>query len=488
MAGPKARIVEHGLCVPLARPLSAAQRAALRVHARNLLAWQRSLTGWPKAIAAPDATPFVTIYAGGVLRGCFGSFEGNPGERVTRAFLRAVEDSRYGTIQAAERDGLVMVVSYVRSIRPLDPETAPHEIAVGQEGIGMTKAGRAPAILLPSVARDRRAGPADMLALLAKKCGVPDWRDARLFAVTTDEVVVRPGDRNDHRAPADPRTEAAAWLARLVGEDGAIAFAVDARRRQLLATGPMHHGRAASVVRALREHGGYGPVVERAARWLEERIRSGIEGKPVEGWPQDRAMVGGTLALAAMASLSVDTALREAARSQALRRSAWHAAQVVAALGRDAPEWLWRSCVSDLAGRPWAPWTLVAARARGDADVVESASRAVVDSLRESAPHAGGCGVVEVPETAVTALAVEALEGLPDPAARRAVDRGRAFLRERQLVVPHVPAELDTDLASGAFAASPVVVDLLRCDVVGHAFSALGRDRAHWRPRRARSA
>jgi hypothetical protein len=322
-----------------------------------------------------------------------------------------------------------------------------------------------------------------MLNLLAKKCGAQDWRDARLFAVTTDEVVVRPGDERGVRAPSDRRSEAAAWLARLVGADGAVAFAVDARRRVLLATGPMHHGRAASVVRALREHGDYGPIVEKAARWLEGRIQEGIEGKRVEGWPTDLAMVGGTLALASMAGIRVDAALREVAAAQALRRSAWHAAQVVGALGREAPESLWQSCVSHLSVQPWAPWTLLAARARRDASVIESASRAVIASLRETTPHAGGCGVAEVPETAVTALAVEALEGLPDPAARRAVRRGCAFLRERQLLAPHIPAELDPDLASGAFAASPVVVDLLRCDVAGHAFSALGGNRAKWRPR-----
>jgi hypothetical protein len=124
---------------------------------------------------------------------------------------------------------------------------------------------------------------------------------------------------------------------------------------------------------------------------------------------------------------------------------------------------------------------LLAARAREDAKVIEATARAVIESLRREPPHLGGCGTAEVPETAVTALAVEALEGLPDRAARDAVERGRAFLIDRQLVAPHVPAELDTDLASGAFAASPVVVDLLRCDVAGHAFSALEGDRARWR-------
>ena len=59
----------------------------------------RSIDG-PQPRAAPDATPFVSLYARGMLRGCFGSDEGRPHERVTRAFLRALDDVRYGGIRA----------------------------------------------------------------------------------------------------------------------------------------------------------------------------------------------------------------------------------------------------------------------------------------------------------------------------------------------------------------------------------------------------
>jgi len=167
-----------------------------------------------------------------------------------------------------------------------------------------------------------------------------------------------------------------------------------------------------------------------------------------------------------------------------VHRSAWHAAQVAAALGREAPDTLWQACVAHLGATPWAPWTLLAARARGDAAVVEATAGPVVSSLRESAPHEGGCGVAEVPETAVTALAVEALQGLPGGDVGRATKRGRSFLRARQLLPGAIPGELDPDISAGAFVASPVVVDLLRCDVAGHAFSALGDERGAWpRPR-----
>ena len=85
----------------------------------------------------------------------------------------------------------------------------------------------------------------------------------------------------------------------------------------------------------------------------------------------------------------------------------------------------------------------------------------------------GGCGATEIPETALTALVVEALEGTRSADARAAVARARRFLRRCQLLPESVPASLDPDLATGAFPASPVAVDFLRCDVTAHAVLAL---------------
>jgi hypothetical protein len=415
-----------------------------------------------------------------VLRGCFGSHEGAPGERLTRAFLRALEDSRYGTVRPAERGRLAVAVSYVATIRPIDAGRVEDQLAAGPEGLGVTMEGRAPVVLLPSVCRDQRAGPRELLAILGKKCGVSDWRNANLFAVATQDIVVRSGEDSPHATRADRRAEAAAWIASLIDRDGAIAFAVDARTRRRLSTGRMHHGRSASVVKALREHGGHEAAARGARAWLGEQIRKGVSGRHVDGWPDDVAMVAGTLALAQMGGVDVHQELGEAARAEDLRRSPWHAAQVVAALGREAPELLWRACLDHLAKEPWAPWTLFAARARGEGSVTERTSRAVAASIRAEAPYKGGCGASGVPETAVTALAIEALDGLPDMDARHAVRRGRAFLRGLQLVGDRIPPALDADLARGGFAASPVVVDLLRCDVAGHAFSALGKLSADW--------
>jgi hypothetical protein len=126
--------------------------------------------------------------------------------------------------------------------------------------------------------------------------------------------------------------------------------------------------------------------------------------------------------------------------------------------------------VRDLDVRAWAPWTAIAARARGDAAVLARCAPALVASIRDRAPHAGGCSARPVPETALTAVTVEALA--PLAAARASVRRARAFLRAWQ--IPDEPAApLLPEIAAGAFPASPVV-ELLRVDITAHAMLALG--------------
>jgi AMMECR1 domain-containing protein len=438
------------------------------------MTWQRTLRRWPAIVGAPDATPFVTIYADGVLRGCFGWHEGEPGERLARAFLRALEDSRYGMVRSTERGRLAVVVSYVRSTRVVVPERIEAQVEDGNEGIAVIKKGRPPVVLLPHVARDLRVDARELLARLARKAGLADWDGCTLFALRTEDIVVRSGEPAAQEDARDCRTMAAAWLAGLVGSDGAVAFAVDARKRQRLATGPMHHGRAAVAVRALQERGSHPRVTRRARAWLDSEIAKAMRGHSVEGWPGEPAMIAGTLALAQMAGIDRRRELAEVATSAALHASPWHGAQVVAALGRHAPESLWRMCVNDLAVRSWAPWTVLAARARDDAEITYRASRPLCASIRAAAPHAGGCGTTKVPETALTALVVEALDGLRDADARATVERARRFLRGAQLVRGSIPAPLDPDLANGAFFSSPVFIDYLRCDVAGHALLAMG--------------
>jgi hypothetical protein len=235
--------------------------------------------------------------------------------------------------------------------------------------------------------------------------------------------------------------------------------------------GEMHHGRAAVVVQALAAHGGRKALVARAKRRLEHDIHRGLGGGAVDGWPENPELVAGTLALATLAGVPLRSELAAYIQAGLAPNGAWHGAQVVAALGADAPSSLWSACVADLDRRPFAPWTLLAADARNDRAVRSKAARGVADAIRKDAPYRGGASVTPMPETAVTALAVESLARHEAPWAREAVARGRAFLTAMQLLERRVTAGLDPS-SYGAFSASPSV-DLLRCDISAHALLAI---------------
>ncbi|HEY2365284.1 MAG TPA: hypothetical protein VGH87_02820, partial [Polyangiaceae bacterium] len=59
----------------LGRPLARAERAAVAKALRGLLAWQIDLRVFPRLRKLPRASPYVSLYANGTLRGCFGSSE-----------------------------------------------------------------------------------------------------------------------------------------------------------------------------------------------------------------------------------------------------------------------------------------------------------------------------------------------------------------------------------------------------------------------------
>jgi AMMECR1 domain-containing protein len=438
-----------------------------------MLQFQHRLSPFHLPRRAPDATPFVSLYAGGRLCGCYGSDEGPPAERVARAFLRAAHDGRFPGVPAAEREALVGQVSYPSRPRRIDPETAAEEIEVGTHGIAFVRDRRPPVLLLPHVARDHRAGARELLGVLARKAGIAegDFAGGALYRFETQDVVVRTNDRAPRGGEA-PESAAAAWLAALVDADGSVTFAVDPRSRRRVPVGEMHHGRAAVLVQALAAHGAHSGVVGRARRRLSSDVQRALEGATVPGWPEDPERTAGTVALAVLAGVPLESELLALVRARPVRRSAWHAGQVVAALGARAPADVWTACVADLDAHPFAPWTLMAATARGDTAVRDRAARALEDSIRVAGPHRGGVSITPVPEVALTAVAVEALARVGAAAARSAARRGRSFLASMQLVEPRLYAALDPALARGAFPASPVV-DLLRCDVTAHALLAM---------------
>ena len=459
----------------LKRELGTRERTAIRTYVRGLLRWNATLDTWPRPAPVPDATPFVALYVGGALRGCYGADEGPPAERLARAFVLAAGDARFGGARREERARTAAQVAYLHGARRVDAARVERELEVGREGIALVDANGRAIVLLPSVARDGRLDVDGFVRTMAEKAKLPraQWGGAGVFLFRTEEVPVRrEGEARGRkgRSERDVLDAAAAHLASLVDARGDVTFAMDPRSGKRTARGEMHHGRVAVAIRALGEHGEHARVTARARARIAADVRRALAGGRVDAWPSRPDVVAGTLALVAMGGVDVRRDLRAWVETHAseLAASPWHAAQSVAALGREAPASLWEACARDLSVHPWSPWTAIAARARGDEAVLGRCIPPLVDSIRRDPPHAGGCGVRPVPETALTAVTVEALA--PVVAASAAVRRARAFLRAWQ-VPDDVPAALVHE-AAGAFPASPVV-ESLRVDITAHAMLAL---------------
>jgi hypothetical protein len=231
-------------------------------------------------------------------------------------------------------------------------------------------------------------------------------------------------------------------------------------------------------VQALRLHGGEIAAQERASRWLEDTLRRGLAQDPIDHWPEHPAQLGGTLALACFAGLGLAEAAEAFARRhlQELALHPWHAAQLVAALGARAPQELWAACAADLERSRFPAWTAIAARAVDDRGSLARAEEVLIRSIRSSPPHQGGVSIASIPETALTALGLEALleprsSKAKGPAAS-AVQRAAGFLRRAQLLPGQLAGPLDPELSTGAFVATPTF-DILRSDITAHALIAL---------------
>lgn len=458
----------------LKHSMGQSSRANVASVSRLLLAWQRRLERWPRVPSVPDATPFVTLYAGGRLAGCVGSSEGTPSERLARAFIGALEDGRYGGVQAKERENLTACVSYLQAPTRRSLAEIEREFELGTQGLAGVVSGRKPALLLPSVAADEGADTVALLHILALKLGVTpaELKQATLYTFEADTVVARTTRPRSRKGSPDAIEAAAGWLAAQVDPRGQIRFALDARARTEHMHGEFLHGRAAVVVQALAAHGGYPRELSRARGWLRAEVRAALSGRKTPDWPEDRARAAGSVALAVLGGVDLMEDLVQLAAAEPLKRNPWHAAQVVAALGLRAPLSLWEACVTNLRDQPWAPWTGLAAHALGDTKVANRVTGVLAASIRKVAPHRGAANVTHIPEIALTAVAVEALAPSRSSAARAATARATSFLRSVQFLGERVPAPLDPAMAHGAFPLS-VIVDGLRSDVVAHVLLAL---------------
>ena len=319
----------------LARPLSEEQRAEVSRGLRDLLRFQSTLARWRPVGHAPDATPFVSLYAKWAPLRLPGQRRGESlraiGESIS---LRALHDGRFAPVSPAERGALAAQVSYALRPSLLNPESAAAELEIGTHGVAIVRDRLPGVMILPHVARDERLGPRELLGALLRKARVADeaLSEGGLYAFDAEDVVV-------HEAGPRPRSRAvgaeaaAAWLASLVDDEGAITFAIDPRTRRRVAHGEMHHGRAAVVVQALAAHGRRPALVARAKRRLERDVRAALAGAAVSGWTANPELIAGTMALAILAGIALDRELVEFIKTRHMPRSAWHGAQVVAALG-----------------------------------------------------------------------------------------------------------------------------------------------------------
>ena len=415
----------------LGRPLARPERRALEKALRDLLAWHVDLRTFPRLAKLPRASPYVSLYANGNLRGCYGS-----GEGLARAFLRAITDTRYGGVAPEERAELAADVAYVVRARPVRADEAENVLEPGVHGAASVIDGIA-TVLLPSVARERGYDASGFLDLLAKKTSNTRSEEGLVWVLDMDEVSSR-GVRED-----DPMRGARRFLESLVDRDGRVAFEMTPSSGELVHAGAMLHGRIAVAALALAKLGS--KKTKTARSWLARAIE-----RRAEGWPDRPDMALGTLALAARAGLVVPLA-DEAARIDVANASPWHLAQAASALGSRTPDAVWSAVVSSLDARPFSPYALMAAHARGDAAVVERCARAIISAMPR--------------ETALAAAAIEALLPLRTSEAKRAIKDARAFVLARQVL--DVPAALHPRTL-GAFRASPIA-PILRCDVTAHA-------------------
>ena len=260
----------------LGRPLSPAERQALKRDLFALLAWQTKLNAWKKPRNRVDAVPYVALYAGGRLRGCFGADEGSPSERLARAFLSALEDKRFGVIPSQARASLAAEVSFVTQVTPLDPDALDDSFEVGVPGVGVSRGEGAAVILLPSVARDNGLKAGAMLDALVQKARIRTPRAERFFTFRTERVSVHLVGGQARKE--DSRHAAARWIAGLVQPDGSVLFGRDARTGVAYARGEMHHARVAAAMQALDAHGGYERKVALARRRLADDAAAASRG------------------------------------------------------------------------------------------------------------------------------------------------------------------------------------------------------------------
>jgi AmmeMemoRadiSam system protein A len=123
---------------------------------------------------ARSAAAFVTLRQGAALRGCIGHLERDrPLADVVAAAATAaaLEDPRFPPVQPAELAGLLLEISVLGPLEPIDPHDAT-QFVVGCHGLVVHRGSRR-GLLLPQVAVEWRWNRETFLAQACLKAGLP---------------------------------------------------------------------------------------------------------------------------------------------------------------------------------------------------------------------------------------------------------------------------------------------------------------------------
>jgi AmmeMemoRadiSam system protein A len=177
-----------------ARPLDVDERRWLLRLARSTI--DARLIGGSLPETAPPAGPlceirgaFVTLTADGVLRGCIGHVVGAEPLWLSvrsNAVNAAFHDPRFSPVTADEISGLMVEISALTPLRPID---SPTEIEVGRHGL-LIERGPARGLLLPQVAERYAWSPEEFLDQTCRKAGMGPgcWRspEARISVFSAE--------------------------------------------------------------------------------------------------------------------------------------------------------------------------------------------------------------------------------------------------------------------------------------------------------------
>jgi AmmeMemoRadiSam system protein A len=147
----------------------------------------------PAPLSEPGAC-FVTLRAGGRLRGCIGSLEPTRPlglEVVDRAAAAALHDPRFAPVRVDELAGITVHLSVLGPLERIDVhsrEALIADLVAGRDGLVLAERGRR-ATFLPTVWRelpDRE----DFVRALERKAGLSsDWSpDREAFRYRVDEI------------------------------------------------------------------------------------------------------------------------------------------------------------------------------------------------------------------------------------------------------------------------------------------------------------